>query len=80
MPSVLKATGVCARLDNPRVNITGKRDMSDFAGVSLYNSLICTYKILFLELVYSAANFSVEACTYLCDGSCCSGEIFCVFV
>ena len=45
MPSVLKATGVCARLDYPRVNITGKRDMSDFAGVSLYNSVICTYKI-----------------------------------
>ena len=35
MPSVLQATGVCARLDYPRVNITGKRDMSDFAGVSL---------------------------------------------
>ena len=34
MPSVLKATGVCARLDYPRVNITGKKDMSDFAGVS----------------------------------------------
>ena len=36
MPSVLLATGVCARLDYFRVNITGKRDMNDFAGVSLY--------------------------------------------
>ena len=29
IPSVLKATGVCARLDYPRINITGKKDMSD---------------------------------------------------
>jgi len=34
--SVLEATGVCARLDYPRVNITGKKDMSDFAGVSCF--------------------------------------------
>ena len=30
MPSELQATGVYTRLDYPRVNITGKRDMSDF--------------------------------------------------
>ena len=49
IPSVLKATGVCARLDYPRVNITGKMDTSDFAGISLYNSVICTYKLYFLN-------------------------------
>jgi len=43
MPSVLKATGVCARLDYPRVNITGKNDMSDFAGVSLFYSVTSMY-------------------------------------
>ena len=36
MASVLGATSVCARLDYPRVNITGKKDMSDFAGVSCF--------------------------------------------
>ena len=34
--SVLESTGVCARLDYPRVNITGKKDVNDFAGVSCF--------------------------------------------
>ena len=34
IPSVLKATGVCIRLEYPRVKITGEKDIADFAGVS----------------------------------------------
>lgn len=33
-PALLEATGVCARLDYPRVHITGKKSIADFAGVS----------------------------------------------
>ena len=33
-PAMLKASGVCARLDYPRVQITGNRSIADFAGVS----------------------------------------------
>ena len=33
-PALLKLTGVCARLDYPRVKITGKNSIADFAGVS----------------------------------------------
>ena len=32
--SMLKATGVCVRLDYPRVKITGEKDKADLAGVS----------------------------------------------
>lgn len=34
-PGLLKATGVCSRIDYPRVNITGKKDITDFSGVNL---------------------------------------------
>lgn len=34
-PKYLKTTGICARLDYPRVKITGKNDITDFAGVSI---------------------------------------------
>ena len=34
IPSMLKATGVCIRLDYPRVKITGDKDKADLAGVS----------------------------------------------
>ena len=33
-PVLLKTTGVCARIDYPRVHITGKKSIADFAGVS----------------------------------------------
>ena len=33
-PALLKTTGVCARLDYPRVHITSKKSIADFAGVS----------------------------------------------
>ena len=33
-PALLQATGVCARLDYPRVHITGKKSIADFVGVS----------------------------------------------
>ena len=33
IPSVLKATGVCMKLDYPRVKITGEKDIADLAGV-----------------------------------------------
>jgi len=36
IPSALTAAGVCARLDYPRVKITGEKDIADFAGVSKF--------------------------------------------
>lgn len=34
LSSVLKATGICMKLDYPRVKITGEKDKADLAGVS----------------------------------------------
>ena len=33
-PALLKSTGVCTRLDYPRVQITGRKSISDIVGVS----------------------------------------------
>ena len=34
IPSVLQTTGVCMKLDYPRLKITGEKDIADLAGVS----------------------------------------------
>lgn len=41
IPSVLQATGVCMKLDYPRVKITGEKDIADLAGVSSSERNVC---------------------------------------
>ena len=42
IPSVLQATGVCMKLDYPRVKITGEKDIADLAGVSRNERNVCS--------------------------------------
>ena len=54
-PALLKVTGVCARLDYPRVQITGKKNIADFAGVSvtyICSELVCVYAKWLLMMRY----------------------------
>ena len=54
-PALLKVTGVCARLDYPRVQITGKKNIADFAGVSvtyIHSELVCVYAKWLLMMRY----------------------------
>lgn len=52
LPSVLKATGVCVRLEYPRVKITGEKDMADFAGVSYYKWNVHVCSLMRIDVMY----------------------------